>query len=237
MKVSKRDMDRRLKRAAEALAAELGDALTKRAKLEIEITKLAADLEAANREVAAYPTRLYWSRLSDKRLPDEVIWNITRHYNIASALYTHRLPSTKLLIDPRLLPALHVKHCLASRTLKKLRAPLKHWMMTNWHGGWEKQPKWKRYTVEPDLRRMAAHYVSHTFTAGPVKMTTLGAEGIIEFDVPDPDATLKTVGRVEGYHLKRIGDKLVVPYAPLPEFLEVRCGGRRGRQRLVICLK
>ena len=228
-------MESQLKRAAEALAEDLGVALTKRAKLDAEIAKLAANLNAANREVAAYPQNLYWSRLSDKRLPDEVIWNITRHYDIASALYTHHLPSSKLLVHPRLLSALHVKHCLTSKALQRICSPLRQWLLINWRGWYEKRPTWKRYTTEPDLRRMAAHYTTNTFTVGPVKMTTLGAEGIIEFEAPDPDFILKKVSRIEKYCLTRVGDKLMVPYSPLPENLEVRCGGRP--QRLVICSK
>ena len=183
----------------------------------------------------AYPSKLYWSQLSDKALPMEVVWKITSYHDIATKLYKDHRPSMKLMIHPMRLPVLHIQHCLASKALMKYHQSIHYWIKFNRYGTIEPRPRWTRGLTEPSLKDMAARFRSRTFRAGPVTLTTLSPNGILEFQTETP-VTDKTL-RIQGQPLEVNGTTVLAKYRDLPVYLEVQYGGRKHNRRLVMCRK
>ena len=198
------------------------------------------ELAALRRELRDNPRQLYFSNLTSRAWPADIVRLITDYCGIAEKLYLSGLPSDRLLIQPRTLCTLHIKHCLQSRAVLAYYHELYRWFKLNAITVSAERPRWKRDRCirKASMEEMAAVFPTPRFTVGQMTLTLLGKNGILEVDAGPHGASL-----VPPLHLGLSGLKhstllrtrrgCVIPYRPVHPQVRVVYGGRRGMQRLV----
>ena len=190
------------------------------------------------KRILDFPRSRYWSHVSTKEWPIEIVHLITRYCGIAVKLFLYGSPSDRALIDPRILATLHVKYALLSRDVARYTADIKKWFDVNYLTVSGERPKWKKpICTTASLREMALRFPSPRFVVRGMTMTLLGVNGIVEFDV-GPDAQ-KVLARVKSLHrmwrapLVVVGNRIVVAYNPPRPDVAVLYGGRGATKRIV----
>lgn len=231
------NVEQKLRSRIESATQELNQYYETYFKAQSAIEKQRKVVNNLKAELKAYPAALYWSRLSTLPLPLEIIYMITDQHDIASRLYTAHPPSMKLMIRPSTLAVLHVKFCLGSAGLMPRHRVIKQWLALNQTSGYTLAPRWKKYHWASSLNEMSAMFTTLRFSAGPVTLTFRGDDALLAWKVPDPHAVLAAVQHLEWCKLELddAGTGVVIKYKPLPDYLEVRYGGRPTRRRLVVC--
>lgn len=134
-----------------------------------------------------YPTRLYWSNLSTRRLPMEVVHTIvSKSDQILWKLYRSTTASMKLLIDPRQLQLLHVKFIAESRSFLNLRRELATWLYANQESPQytSRDPKWKRRVESANTKGLVAASDRRPIrlTLGSLTAVLFGPRGLVEIE-------------------------------------------------------
>ena len=192
-------------------------------------------------ELKAYPRKLYWSKVTPRPWPMEILRLITEYGGIAEKLYLHGRPSDRKLLQPRTLAALHIKHLLQSAAVFRYVGELRYWLKLNSITVSHERPKWKRYVSKPSLKEMATLFRSPRFVVGGMVLTLLGENGIIEVQVgPECEDMLfrvKWLSNLSNAPLSILGDRIIVAYKPLRSDVHVCFGGRGRMKRLVKAYK
>lgn len=204
--------------------------------------KQAAEVASLRRLLRTHPARLYWSNVSEREWPLDLVYLVTDYCNLGDKLYTGGAPSLKLLIRPSARAALHVKYMFHSAAVAPYQRLVRHWMETNNALFGEKRPKWKRCVRAPSLRAMAAQHETYRFTVGDtLVLTLLGPNALVEVSAGAACrrilAALPRLPRYDCTHFDENGapTRLCVAYKPSRPGQEILFGGRRGNQRLVKC--
>lgn len=196
-------------------------------------------VNSLRRELKNYPRDLYWSNVTVKPWPMEIIQMVTACCGIAEKLYTQGKPSHRLMVHPKTLEVLHVKHAFISRSVLKYKKWVLHWLRVNNVTVSAENPRWKTCEVAPSLKDMASRFYTRKFRVGKLRMRILGTDGIVEFDtLEDSDKILKAVRKLGlGLYVdapfEAAPGRVIVPYKPVPGHVQVLFGGRGKLRRLV----
>lgn len=186
------------------------------------------------RRLRQYPRRLYWSNVTSQSWPLDIVHLITEYCNIAEMLYTKGRPLCRLMIKPKTLATLHVKHMMIAPDVGKYQRQIQHWLSVNSLAGASREaPRWKRFVSAPTLQAMATHFKTRRFTVGNMVLELLGPDGIIKVHVGHRVHVDNLAGLLYAGPLTLTASQLIVPYKPLRRGLVVVYGGRRGSRRLV----
>ena len=192
-------------------------------------------------ELRDHPRQLYWSQITHKPWPIEIIRLITEYFGIAEKLYTGGRMSDWRMINPRTLMVLHIKHPLRSVSVRRFEFEIRRWLRLNAITVSSEKPRWKRYIQKDSMKEMAVIFPAVHFTVGNMVMTLLGENGVIEFHVgpQSVDHVHRAIGigrsmaGLKFSQLERTRTGFVVPYKPIHPQVRLRYGGRRGMERVV----
>lgn len=115
-------------------------------------------VSALKRKLRDYPHHLYWSNVTVQPWPMEIVRLITDYCGIAEKLYTEGRHACRLLIQPRTLAALHIKHALMSQSVVKYKPWVLQWLKINKATLSDERPRWKTCEVADSLEDMARRF-------------------------------------------------------------------------------